>query len=316
MTQKALSINVTTLYKNLSMNNLDIQYQRLLSEIYLTGIKETNRTGISAYTLPSAIIKHDMADGFPLLTIKRVPFKVMAVELEGFIKGITSKKWYQERGCHIWDEWCNPQKVFYGHDTETRKKMLEEDDLGLIYGSQWRNFHDPNAIYWNLNDEIENYSKPVDQLKNIVDTLKKNPQDRRMICSAWNPLALNQMALPPCHMMWQVSVIGGKLHLSWTQRSCDVPLGIPFNIASYGLLLHLLAKESGYEEGTLTGFLSNVHYYENQKEGVEEIIGRDSNFDLPTIETSNFTSVFDWKYNDSTLKNYQCLSTIKIPIAV
>jgi thymidylate synthase len=259
------------------------------------------------------MIQHTMSDGFPLLTIKRVPFRVMAVELEGFIKGITSKKWFQDRNCHIWDEWCNPQKVPYGHDEETKQKMLEEDDLGLIYGVSWRDFHDPavSRIYGD-----GSYGS-VDQLKNIINTLQKNPQDRRMICSAWNPLALEHMALPPCHMIFQVSVINNKLNLTWFQRSVDTLLGLPFNIASYGLLLHLFAKFYGFEEGTLTGFLNNVHIYKNQLDGLNEIMTRSPDFDLPTISTDiRYENMLTWEYRDTKLHNYNCLSTVKMPVAV
>jgi thymidylate synthase len=298
------------------MNSLDTQYKALLQNIYDNGIDSDNRTGILSKTLPSATITHDMSKGFPLLTIKKVPFKTMAVELEGFIKGITSKKWFQDRNCHIWDEWCNPEKVPYGNDDETKQKMLEEDDLGLIYGSQWRDFHVPNAVE-NYGAEGGFYrSRGIDQLKNIINTLQKNPQDRRMICSAWNPLALPFQALPPCHVMFQVSVLGNKLNLSWFQRSVDVPLGLPFNIASYGLLLHLLAKIYEFEEGILTGFLNNVHFYENQMEGAQEILGRNTNYSLPSIETKQCGSLFDWEHSLSSLKDYSCLPTVKMPIAV
>lgn len=298
-------------------NSLDYQYCSLLRAIEQDGEWESNRTEFRAKTLPSWTIRHNMKEGFPLLTIKKTPFKSIKVELEGFIKGITSKKWYQERGCTIWNEWCNPKKVPYGHSEESKAAMAAEDDLGLIYGSEWRDFHDPNSHQVNEDhlDEFISRGKGVDQLKNIVNKLKSNPQDRRMICSAWNPLALDQMALPPCHYAFQISVINNKLNLAWVQRSCDVPLGIPFNIASYGLLLHLLAKEGGFEEGQLTGFLTNVHYYENQQDGVNEILSRYSMFMLPKIQTE-FTSIFNWEYSDTKLLGYNSLEKINIPIAV
>ena len=299
------------------MNKLDTQYKNILSEIDTVGEWEDNRTGIRAKTIPSTMIHHNMSDGFPLLTIKRVPFRVMAVELEGFIKGITSKKWFQDRDCHIWDQWCNPQRVPYGNDDETKQKMLEENDLGLIYGSMWRDFHVPNAVE-NYGAEGGFYrSRGIDQFKNIISTLQKNPQDRRMICSAWNPLALNFQALPPCHVLFQVSVINNKLNLMWTQRSVDALLGLPFNIASYGLLLHLFAKFYGFEEGTLTGFLNNVHIYENQLDGLNEIMSREPNFDLPAVSTdTRYGNLLTWEYRDTTLNNYECLPTVKMPVAI
>lgn len=297
------------------MNNLDQQYIDILTEIYDSGAWIENRTGVRSKEIPSATIQHNMAEGFPLLTIKKVPFKSMAVELEGFIKGVSSKKWYQERGCTIWNEWCNPKKVSYGHDELTKQKMLEEDDLGLIYGNNWRDFHCPDAVVMPDGEMVR--SRGIDQFKNIVKMLKSNPNDRRMLCLAWNPLAMDYAALPACHVLWKVSVIANKLHLTWFQRSCDFPLGIPYNLASYGLLLHLLAKESGLGEGILTGFLSNVHFYENQLTGVETLLKRDSDFDLPRIDTPKFQSIFDWEYKDTKITTpYNCLPTIKMPVAV
>lgn len=292
----------------INMNSLDEKYKLLLEAIAVKGSWERNRTGISAKTIPSAMISHDMADGFPLLTIKKVPFKSMTVELEGFIKGITSKKWFQERGCRIWDEWCNPLKVPYSTHPIDQKRMKEEDDLGLIYGSQWRGFHDPLS-----SGEVLHVQ---DQLYSIEKTLKTDSQNRRMICSAWNPLALDQMALPPCHVMWQVSVINNKLNLCWYQRSVDAPLGLPFNIASYGLLLHLLARIYGFNEGTLTGFLSNVHFYQNQMDGVDEILSRESFYKLPSVITEQMESIFDWSHDKTILIDYKSLEKVSMPVAV
>lgn len=302
------------------MSRLDKHYQQILQTIYRDGEWETNRTGIRAKTIPSATINVDMEiDGFPLLTIKKTSFKNIAVELEGFIKGITSKKWFQERGCHIWDEWCNPKKVSYSTDPEIQKLMRKEDDLGLIYGSQWRNFHDPKykkPQYTGIGEWDTLPVKGVDQLLEITKKLRTNPQDRRMICSAWNPLALDQQALPPCHVLFQTSVINNKLNLCWFQRSVDAPLGLGYNIASYGLLLHLLAKIYGFREGQLTGFLSNVHFYENQQEGVEEILNRESPYYGPTVKTHDVDSIFDWDHSMSKLENYQSLSKVSMPVAV
>lgn len=292
----------------LTLNNLDFQYTDILQKIYRYGIWSNNRTGIRSKTIPAAMIQHNMSDGFPLLTIKKVPFKTMAVELEGFIKGISSKKWYQERKCHIWDEWCNPKKIPYSNDVDKQKLMKEEDDLGIIYGNNWRDFNDAGN---------EDYPKnSIDQLSQIVQTLKTKPNDRRMICLAWNPLALDYAALPACHVLWQVSVLDNKINLTWFQRSCDHALGIPFNIASYGLLLHLLAKETGLGEGVLTGFLNNVHYYENQADGVEEILARHNTYQQPTISTPKFTNIFEWEYSDSKIENYKHSGVVSMPIAI
>jgi len=206
------------------MKNGEVEYLKLIKEILDEGILSSNRTGIRAYTVPHMMLTHNMQLGFPLLTTKKMAWKSIRVELEGFIKGITDKRWYQERGCHIWDEWCNPERLPVGLNNEQRKAyQLQEAELGPIYGAQWRNYN----------------NQGYDQLKVIVDKLKSDPTDRRMVCVAWNPLVLQQQALPPCHYTWQVTVTGDYLNLCWGQRSCDFLLGVPFNIASYGLLLHL-----------------------------------------------------------------------------
>lgn len=295
------------------------QYLDIVEQILTKGVKKENRTGIDTYAISGTMFQHDMSNGFPLLTTKKVPYKNISSELEFFIKGITDKKWLQYRNNHIWDEWCTPTKVPYGHDDETKKKMSEENDLGPIYGFQWRHFGaDYTGIEGTLdsNGNIINYdNKGIDQLKNIVDKLKNNPTDRRMIVSAWEPKALEQQALPPCHYGFQVTVIGNKINLSWNQRSVDVPLGLPFNIASYATLLHLLAKESKLEEGTLTGFLQDTHIYENQIEGVKEQIKREPKR-LPEIVTEDFSSIFNWEYTDTTIKNYNPHAPIKFQIAI
>jgi thymidylate synthase len=253
------------------------------------------------------MFEHDMSDGFPLLTSRKLPFKSTKVELEFFIKGLRSKKWLQDRGCHYWDGWCNPQRVPYANDEETKKKMAAEDDLGLIYGTQWRDFHDPRADF--------STTVGIDQLKNVVDTLKKNPMDRRMIVSAWNPTALYSMALPPCHYGFQVTVIDGYLNLAWNQRSVDVTCGFPQNLASYALLLHLLAKESGLKEGKLIGFLMDTHIYKTHLEGVKQQLTQDIHM-LPTIKTDKFTSIFDWTYQDTELIGYTHSDPIKYEVAI
>jgi thymidylate synthase len=274
--------------------------------------------------LPNVVFSHDMAKGFPLLTTKKVAWKAIRVELEGFIKGITSKKWYQDRGCKIWNEWANPKVVdnkigewvenegdadLY-KDRELYKETQKfTDDLGPIYGYQWRRFnqcYDENDDGW-ADDSL---SGPADQFKSIVDKLHDNPMDRRMVCSAWNPLQISRMALPPCHLIWGVVVYGDTLNLWWTQRSCDLMLGVPFNIASYGLLLCLLAKEAGLKVGNLTGTLCDCHIYGNQIEAAKEQITREPK-KLPIIQFTNNSGnldkkfdIFDWTWEDVNLIDY------------
>ena len=278
------------------MSFLDKTFQENLELILTKGYKKEDRTGTGTISFPGVMIRHDMSDGYPLLTLRKVPFKSAAIELEGFIKGITSKQWYKERGCNYWNQWCNPQQVAYGTDNDTKKKMEECDDLGKIYGYQWRNF------------------KGVDQLKNIVNTLKKDTNNRRMVCSAWAPDQLNEMALPPCHFAWQVNVTDGKLNLFYYMRSVDFVLGNDLN--TYGLLLHLLAKESNLKEGMLVGFFADAHIYLNHIDGIKELLSRDVTSSLPTIKTDNFKSIYDWQYSDTILLDYKPLPSVKFEVAV
>ena len=287
------------------MSNLDKTFQETLDLILTKGYKKEDRTGTGTISFPGVMIRHDMSDGYPLLTLRTVPFKSAAIELEGFIKGITSKQWYKERGCNYWNQWCNPKVVPYGTDDDTKKKMEECDDLGEIYGKQWRDFQDPQNLYG---------STVKDQLKDVVDTLKSNPNSRRMLCSAWNPLALNHMALPPCHFAWQVNVTDGKLNLFYYMRSVDFVLGNDLN--TYGLLLHLLAKESNLKEGMLVGFFADAHIYLNHINGIKELLSRNATSDLPTIETDNFKSIYDWQYSDTILCDYNPLPSVKFNVAV
>lgn len=283
------------------INHPELQYLNILNTILCEGVKTPTRTGIDCFVYPHASMTFDLSrDGFPLFTHKKMATHTFKVELEGFIKGITDKKWYQEKKCTIWDEWCNPKKVPYSINPEIQKKMREENDLGKIYGYQWRNFN----------------SSGYDQLKYVVTELKKNPYNRQLVCSAWNPLELSEMALPPCHMIWNVfATADGKLHLSWYQRSADFPLGVPANVMSYALLLHLLCLETGLKPGKVTGFFSNCHIYENQIDGVREALQRKLH-PFPSVKTEPFTSIFSWEASHTTFINYICEPKINYPIAI
>ncbi|MEK6873098.1 MAG: thymidylate synthase [Nanoarchaeota archaeon] len=285
-------------------------YLNLVDRILTEGKEKSDRTGIGNLAIFGIELKHDMSQGFPLLTTKKMYTKSIFVELEGFIKGITDKKWYQDKNCHIWDDWCNPQIVPYAHDLETKRKMFEERDLGPIYGFQWRHF---GAKYDGYNRDYN--GEGIDQLSNIVKTLKTNPMDRRMVVSAWNPLDLDKMALPPCHYSFEVSIINNKLNLKWNQRSVDTMLGLPFNIASYATILHLLAKEAGFKEGTLIAHLGDTHIYKNQVENAKLQLTRKP-YPLPEIEITNFSSIFNWQHNQIKTNNYQCHPKIEFQIAV
>lgn len=286
------------------------QYLDIAKRVLDQGISKDDRTGIGSRSLAGCFFEHDMSDGFPLVTTKRVPFRLISTELEFFIKGITDKQWLIDRNCHIWDDWCSPDIIPYSHNQFVQQKMKEERELGPIYGWQWRNFGGEYT------DHQSEPSRPgIDQLQNLVDTIRDNPGDRRMIVSAWNPVDLHRMALPPCHWSFQVVITGDKLNLMWNQRSCDVFLGVPFNIASYALLLHLLSIETGYQEGRLCGFFGDTHIYNTHTEQVGIQLQRDP-LPLCNIKTSNWTGIFNWCAGDTTTINYVHHSPIKAPIAV
>jgi thymidylate synthase len=285
-------------------------YIDIVQKILNLGFRKPNRTGIDALTIAGAMFEHDMSEGFPLLTTKKVPFRLVASELEFFIRGITDKEWLKDQNNHIWDEWCSSDAVPYANDDETKAKMMNERELGPIYGWQWRNFGAKYTAH-----DAPPQGQGVDQLRKLVQTLKTDADNRRMIVSAWNPIDLPRMALPPCHYAFQVTVIKDKVNLLWNQRSVDVALGLPFNIASYGCLLHLLAKEAGLGEGKLIGFLGDTHIYVNHVEGVRTQIERDPKA-LPQIKTENFTSIFDWRYGDTVIEGYDPHPAIKFEIAV
>jgi thymidylate synthase len=294
--------------------NGEINYLDILNKILNKGERKENRTGIDTFAIPPVVLQHDMSRGFPLMTTKKVPFKLIASELEFFIKGLTDKEWLQERNNHIWDEWASPYSVEsymkYTGETDIKKAQLEVTELGPVYGAQWRNFN-----YGAVEDSSVVADGSADQLKIIVDNLHSNPNDRRMVCSAWNPLQLKNQALPPCHLLWNVNHINGKLHLTWHQRSCDMFLGVPFNLASYALLLHLLCKEANMEPGTVTGTLVDCHIYENHLDQVKEQLSR-TPYEMPKIKTEDFTNIFDWKCSDTSVIGYNSHKAIKGEVAV
>ena len=292
-----------------------------------------NRTGIPDIGLGhGATFVHDMDMGFPLITTKKMGLKNIATELEFFLRGITDKKWLQDRKCNIWNEWANPVKVELAY--KNKKGLLEWDstpltpnqqtilrnsimdserDLGPIYGFQWRHFGgeyqwNQERIERNPTDNFNPHKPGIDQVANAIDKLKNNPNDRRIIVSAWNPVDFPQMALPPCHMMHQLIVRDGKLNLIWTQRSCDMFLGIPYNIASYALLLLLYAKEAGLKPGILKGELHDAHIYTNHLNQVAQQLQRKPH-PLPTVEIpdENWRGMLNWQAAGGfVLRDYIC----------
>ena len=278
-------------------------YQNYLQYILDNGVWTKNRTGVDTLACSGYMLVHDMKNGFPLLTTKKMGIKNIASELEMFIKGITSKKWLQDRNNHIWDEWCNPQKVPYSNDADTKAKMAAEDDLGPIYGSQWISFNGD--------------SNKGNQLKTLIETIKTDPTSRRLLVSAWNPLQLDQMALPPCHVGFEIICYPetNTMDIIWVQRSVDSFLGLPYDLASYALLLTLLCKETGFIPGKVIGMLGNCHIYENCIGQVKEQLSRVPH-KLPTIEIDNWKSIWDWQYTDVRLINYTSEGRLTAAVAV
>lgn len=297
-----------------------------------------NRTGIPDIGLSAgAVFEHDMSTGFPLVTTKKMGLKNIATELEFFLHGITDKRWLQDRKCHIWDEWANPVKVEQKYNiatnnlpnltddekTNIRNAIMDsERDLGPIYGFQWRHFGgeyvwNENRINKNPTDNFNPKNPGIDQVQNAIYKLKNNPNDRRILVSAWNPAAIPQMALPPCHVMHQLVVRDGKLSLIWTQRSCDMFLGVPYNIASYALLLLLYAKEAGLKPGMLKGELHDAHIYQNHIPQVHEQLKRKP-YPLPTVEIpdDNWRGMLNWSAQGGfVLKNYICHEKLRGEVA-
>ena len=301
------------------MNSLDLRYQKILQDILLEGKEKGDRTGTGTISVFGKQIRHDMSEGFPLLTTKKMAVKTMMTELKWFLKGDTNIKYLVDNNCHIWDgdaykAYCKAHPSEYHDDMFTQKEFIQhikEDEsfayswgkLGPIYGKQWREWS-PVA------GEINKGGK--DQIKELIKNIKENPDSRRLMVSAWNVSELPLVVLPPCHYGFQCYVNDGKLSLMWNQRSVDTFLGLPFNIASYGTLLLLLCEETNLEPGELIGNLGDTHLYKNHIEQAEEQRLR-SSFKLPTIKLSNVDILNgEWDYE---IEGYKYHPTIKAPLS-
>lgn len=259
------------------------QYLDLLKDIMENGVDKTDRTGVGTRSVFGRQMRFDLSKGFPLVTTKKVHLKSIIYELLWFLKGDTNVKYLQEHGVRIWNEWAD-----------------ENGELGPVYGSQWRN--------WN--------GEGIDQIAQVIETLKKNPNDRRMIVSAWNVGKIAQMHLPPCHMMFQFYVANSKLSCMLYQRSCDMFLGVPFNIASYALLTMMVAQVCGYEAGEFIHTLGDTHIYHNHFEQVREQLSH-TPYPLPQMKINpNIKDINEFKYEDFELLNYQSYDTIRASVAV
>lgn len=262
------------------------QYEVLLRHIYETGTFKADRTGTGTKSIFGAQLRFDLQKGFPMVTTKKVHLKSIIHELLWFIKGETNTKYLKDNGVSIWDEWAD-----------------KDGNLGPVYGYQWRS--------WPAAD-----GKHIDQLSEVIETIKKNPDSRRMIVSAWNAADLSKMALMPCHAFFQFYVADGKLSCQLYQRSADMFLGVPFNIASYALLTMMIAQVCGLEPGDFVHTFGDAHIYSNHFEQVELQLSRDTR-NYPTMKmNTDITSIFDFTYEDFTLENYNPHPAIKAPVAI
>ena len=365
--------NVFNVIKLYTMNQLDVTYQQLLQDILENGVEKSDRTGTGTISVFGRQIRHKMSEGFPLLTTKKMYFKGIVTELLWFLKGDTNIKYLVDNNCHIWDgdAYNAYQRGFkekhYLKPTSTKEEFIERiktDDefakvwgeLGPIYGRQWRNWDVYDQYRMKAADGTRFYGKikPIDQIANLINDLKTNPDSRRLMVNAWNVGELDQMVLPPCHYGFQVytrelsleerrdyrrkvkniareiaavseqmldngNIPKRAISLMWNQRSVDTFLGLPFNIASYGLLLEIIAKEVNMVPDELIGNLGDVHLYKNHIEQAKEQIYREP-MKLPKLnELPNYLCMKDdwecYKPSDFTLDNYQSHPTIKAPLS-
>lgn len=292
-------------------------YQQLLQHILDNGIDKDDRTGVGTRSIFGYQMRFDLSKGFPLLTTKKVHTKSIIYELLWFLKGDTNIKYLNENGVTIWDEWAD-----------------QNGDLGPIYGKQWvswRKYSSPTLTDSQLQaqglssqelspQELSSQSQlekveTINQIEQVIEQIKTDPNSRRLIVSAWNVSDLNQMALAPCHAFFQFYVANGKLSCQLYQRSCDVFLGLPFNIASYALLVHMIAQQTNLEVGEFVWTGGDVHIYKNHFEQVQKQLKREP-FPLPTLKLNKKDSIFDYSFEDFEIVDYKCHPGIKAPIAV
>jgi len=262
------------------------QYETLLQHVYENGEDKSDRTGVGTRSVFGYQMRFDLNKGFPLVTTKKVHLKSIIYELLWFLRGDTNIKYLTDNGVTIWNDWAD-----------------ENGELGHIYGYQWRSWPSPDGRY-------------IDQISNIVNTIKEHPDSRRIIVSAWNVADIDKMALPPCHTLFQFYIINGKLSCQLYQRSADLLLGVPFNIASFALLTMMLAQVTGLESGDFVHTFGDVHIYKNHFEQVKLQLRRDPR-PYPEIKINpKVKSIFDFKYEDFQLEGYDPHPAIKAPIAV
>jgi thymidylate synthase len=264
---------------------VDTQYEDLLRRVLTTGTPKNDRTGTGTVSLFGERLRYDLSAGFPLITTKRVHFKSVAVELLWFLRGDSNVGWLRDQGVTIWDEWAD-----------------DKGELGPVYGVQWRSWPTPDGEH-------------IDQMAGVMDTLRRDPDSRRMIVSAWNVAELPDMALAPCHAMFQFYVADGRLSCQMYQRSADMFLGVPFNIASYALLTRMMADQAGLEPGDFVWVGGDCHIYNNHVEQVTEQLTREA-YAFPQLDIAKRDSLFDYEYADFQLVEYKHHPALKAPVAV
>ncbi len=264
---------------------VDTQYEDLLRRVLDTGARKADRTGTGTRSIFGHQLRFNLADGFPLITTKKVHFRSVAVELLWFLRGDSNVKWLKDNGVSIWDEWA---------DTD--------GELGPVYGVQWRSWPTPDGRH-------------IDQISAVLDLLGADPDSRRMVVSAWNVAELPQMALPPCHALFQFYVADGRLSCQLYQRSADLFLGVPFNIASYSLLVHMVAQQVGLGVGEFIWTGGDCHIYDNHVEQVATQLSRAPRR-FPSIAVDKAPSLFDYRFEDFTLIGYDPHPALSAPVAV
>jgi thymidylate synthase len=262
------------------------QYEDFMRHVYERGVAKTDRTGTGTRSTFGYQMRFDLSEGFPLVTTKKLHTKSIFIELLWFLRGDSNVRWLQERGVTIWDEWAD-----------------EHGDLGPVYGKQWRSWPTPDGGH-------------IDQIAQLLDQIRRNPDSRRLIVSAWNVADIPSMALPPCHAFMQFYVADGKLSCQLYQRSADIFLGVPFNIASYALLTHLVAQQCDLEVGDFVWTGGDCHLYSNHFEQVELQLSREP-YPYPKLRIKRKpASIFEYEYEDFEILDYQCHPHIKAPVAV
>lgn len=262
------------------------QYETLLEHVYKNGVDKNDRTGVGTRSVFGYQMRFNLSEGFPLVTTKKLHIRSIVHELLWFLSGSSNIKYLHDNGVTIWDEWAD-----------------ENGDLGPVYGVQWRSWPAPDG-------------RRIDQITNLVEGIRRNPDSRRHLVVAWNPAEVDKMALPPCHCLFQFYVAQGRLSCQLYQRSCDIFLGVPFNIASYSLLTHMIAQQCDLEPGDFVWTGGDCHIYKNHFEQVELQLSREPRAYPRLVIGRRPASIFDYKFEDFTIEGYDPWPHIKAPIAV